>query len=89
MIDSEIAFVIVNILKVNEPLVVPVPVRRLIVFDTNGVKEVDSGFRITHFCTTTPLYPSFALETPPPPFDSGGGEESRERRKEGKEGCVE
>ena len=37
MIDSKIADVIANILKMNEPLVVPVPVRRLIVFDTNGV----------------------------------------------------
>ena len=54
MIDSEITDVIANILKMNEPLVVPVPVRGLIVFDTNGVKEVDSGFRITHFCTTHP-----------------------------------
>ena len=48
MIDSEITDVIANILKMNEPLVVPVPVRGLIVFDTNGIEEVDSGFRITH-----------------------------------------
>ena len=39
MLDSENAVVIANILKVNEPLVVPVPVRRLIVFDTNGENE--------------------------------------------------
>ena len=88
MIDSEIAFVIVNILKVNEPLVVPVPVRRLIVFDTNGVKEVVGGFRITHFYSAHPSLPSFLRSRdPPPPLSKGG--KSRERRKEGKEGCVE
>ena len=47
ILDSENAVVIANILKVNETLVVPVPVCRMLVFDTNGVKEVDSGFRIT------------------------------------------
>ena len=39
MLDSENAVVIANILIVNEPLVVPVPVRRLTVFDTNGENE--------------------------------------------------
>ena len=67
MIDSEINDVIANILKMNEPLVVPVPVRGLIVFDTNGIEEVDSGFRITHFCTTQPSLPSFLRSRDPPP----------------------
>ena len=65
-------------------------IKWLIVFDTLGIKEVDSGFRITHFCTTHPLFtllPSLSRFPPPLSIAGGGGDLKSEGRRV-KRGCV-